>query len=90
MHVGLGHLGRRPAHPGELKQGSVGERGDQGGVDEDGHESNGHHTHGGAQVIGNLDGLVDSWITQNEPWVTAFEGHGFGTKAPGGTCPGAT
>jgi beta-glucosidase len=30
-----------------------------------------------------LEGLVDSWITQNEPWVTAFEGHGFGTKAPG-------
>jgi beta-glucosidase len=26
---------------------------------------------------------VDSWITQNEPWVTAFEGHGYGTKAPG-------
>ena len=30
-----------------------------------------------------LDGLVDWWITQNEPWVTAFEGHGYGTKAPG-------
>jgi len=30
-----------------------------------------------------LDDLVDSWITQNEPWVTAFEGHGYGTKAPG-------
>jgi beta-glucosidase len=30
-----------------------------------------------------LDGLVGSWITQNEPWVTAFEGHGYGTKAPG-------
>jgi beta-glucosidase len=30
-----------------------------------------------------LGDLVDSWITQNEPWVTAFEGHGFGTKAPG-------
>ena len=30
-----------------------------------------------------LGELVDSWITQNEPWVTAFEGHGFGTKAPG-------
>jgi beta-glucosidase len=30
-----------------------------------------------------LDGLVEWWITQNEPWVTAFEGHGYGTKAPG-------
>jgi beta-glucosidase len=30
-----------------------------------------------------LGEVVDSWITQNEPWVTAFEGHGFGTKAPG-------
>jgi beta-glucosidase len=30
-----------------------------------------------------LGELVESWITQNEPWVTAFEGHGFGTKAPG-------
>jgi beta-glucosidase len=30
-----------------------------------------------------LGDLVESWITQNEPWVTAFEGHGFGTKAPG-------
>jgi beta-glucosidase len=30
-----------------------------------------------------LGELVDSWLTQNEPWVTAFEGHGFGTKAPG-------
>jgi beta-glucosidase len=30
-----------------------------------------------------LGDLVDSWITQNEPWVTAFEGHGYGTKAPG-------
>jgi beta-glucosidase len=30
-----------------------------------------------------LGDLVGAWITQNEPWVTAFEGHGFGTKAPG-------
>jgi beta-glucosidase len=29
-----------------------------------------------------LDG-VRSWITHNEPWVTAFEGYGYGTKAPG-------
>jgi beta-glucosidase len=30
-----------------------------------------------------LDGLVDLWLTQNEPWVTAFEGYGYGSKAPG-------
>ena len=30
-----------------------------------------------------LGGLVDQWLTQNEPWVTAFEGYGYGTKAPG-------
>jgi beta-glucosidase len=30
-----------------------------------------------------LGEVVDSWVTQNEPWVTAFEGHGYGTKAPG-------
>jgi beta-glucosidase len=30
-----------------------------------------------------LGDLVDSWLTQNEPWVTAFEGYGYGTKAPG-------
>ena len=29
-----------------------------------------------------LGGLVDRWLTQNEPWVTAFEGYGFGSKAP--------
>jgi beta-glucosidase len=34
-------------------------------------------------AYGALGDLVDSWITQNEPWVTAFEGHGYGTKAPG-------
>ena len=26
---------------------------------------------------------VDCWITHNEPWVTAFLGHAYGTKAPG-------
>jgi beta-glucosidase len=30
-----------------------------------------------------LGDLVDQWVTQNEPWVTAFEGYGYGTKAPG-------
>jgi beta-glucosidase len=27
--------------------------------------------------------LVHRWVTQNEPWVTAFEGYGYGSKAPG-------
>jgi beta-glucosidase len=35
-----------------------------------------------ALVFGELRG-VRSWITHNEPWVTAFEGYGYGTKAPG-------
>jgi beta-glucosidase len=26
---------------------------------------------------------VDDWITHNEPWVIAFLGHAYGTKAPG-------
>jgi beta-glucosidase len=26
---------------------------------------------------------VRQWITHNEPWVTAFQGHAYGTKAPG-------
>jgi beta-glucosidase len=30
-----------------------------------------------------LGGDVRRWITQNEPWVTAFLGHAYGTKAPG-------
>jgi beta-glucosidase len=30
-----------------------------------------------------LGDLVDSWITHNEPWVTAFLGYGLGIKAPG-------
>jgi beta-glucosidase len=30
-----------------------------------------------------LGGLVDAWITHNEPWVVAFLGHAEGVKAPG-------
>ena len=36
-----------------------------------------------ALVFEALGDGVDRWITQNEPWVTAFLGHAFGTKAPG-------
>jgi beta-glucosidase len=35
-----------------------------------------------ALMFAELDG-VDRWITHNEPWVTAFLGHAYGTKAPG-------
>jgi beta-glucosidase len=39
-----------------------------------------------AQIVFDaLDGTVDDWITHNEPWVTAFLGHAYGTKAPGAT-----
>jgi beta-glucosidase len=34
-------------------------------------------------VLDGLDGLVEDWITHNEPWVTAFLGYALGTKAPG-------
>jgi beta-glucosidase len=34
-------------------------------------------------VFSHLGDRVRSWITHNEPWVTAFEGYGYGTKAPG-------
>jgi beta-glucosidase len=34
-------------------------------------------------VLDGLDGLVDDWITHNEPWVTAFLGYALGIKAPG-------
>ena len=34
-------------------------------------------------VLDGLDGLVDEWITHNEPWVTSFLGYATGTKAPG-------
>jgi len=34
-------------------------------------------------VLDGLDGVVGDWITHNEPWVTAFLGYAYGTKAPG-------
>jgi beta-glucosidase len=34
-------------------------------------------------VAGELDDVIDEWITINEPWVVAFQGHAHGTKAPG-------
>jgi beta-glucosidase len=34
-------------------------------------------------VLDALGDLVDDWITHNEPWVVAFLGYAFGTKAPG-------
>ena len=34
-------------------------------------------------VLDGLDGVVDDWVTHNEPWVTSFLGYAFGTKAPG-------
>jgi beta-glucosidase len=30
-----------------------------------------------------LGDLVEDWITHNEPWVSAFLGYAYGTKAPG-------
>jgi beta-glucosidase len=36
-----------------------------------------------AVVFESLGDLVDDWITQNEPWVTAVEGYAQGKKAPG-------
>jgi beta-glucosidase len=36
-------------------------------------------------VFDGLGDLVDDWTTHNEPWVTAFLGYAFGTKAPGAT-----
>jgi beta-glucosidase len=37
-----------------------------------------------AQLVGDrLGDVVERFITQNEPWVTAFLGHALGTKAPG-------
>jgi len=36
-----------------------------------------------ALVFDGLGDLVDTWITHNEPWVTAFLGYGYGVKAPG-------
>jgi beta-glucosidase len=34
-------------------------------------------------VAGELGDVVSEWITINEPWVVAFQGHAHGTKAPG-------
>jgi beta-glucosidase len=34
-------------------------------------------------VFAELGDLVHDWITHNEPWVIAFLGHAYGTKAPG-------
>ncbi len=34
-------------------------------------------------VLDGLGGVVDEWVTHNEPWVTAFLGYALGTKAPG-------
>jgi beta-glucosidase len=34
-------------------------------------------------VAGELAGVVSEWVTINEPWVVAFQGHAHGTKAPG-------
>jgi beta-glucosidase len=31
-----------------------------------------------------LGGLVEAWITHNEPWVSAYLGHALGEHAPGG------
>jgi beta-glucosidase len=36
-----------------------------------------------ALVAGELGDAVSEWITINEPWVVAFQGHAHGTKAPG-------
>ena len=34
-------------------------------------------------VVEALGDVVSDWITVNEPWVVAFAGHAYGTKAPG-------
>jgi beta-glucosidase len=36
-------------------------------------------------VFDRLGDVVGDWITHNEPWVTAFLGYAYGTKAPGAT-----
>jgi beta-glucosidase len=36
-----------------------------------------------ALVAAELGDVVSEWITINEPWVVAFQGHAHGTKAPG-------
>jgi beta-glucosidase len=34
-------------------------------------------------VASELGDVISEWITLNEPWVIAFQGHAHGTKAPG-------
>jgi beta-glucosidase len=34
-------------------------------------------------MFDSLGDVVDTWVTHNEPWVTAFLGYAYGTKAPG-------
>jgi beta-glucosidase len=34
-------------------------------------------------VAEELGDVIEKWITINEPWVVAFQGHAHGTKAPG-------
>jgi beta-glucosidase len=34
-------------------------------------------------VAAELGDVVSEWVTINEPWVVAFQGHAHGTKAPG-------
>jgi beta-glucosidase len=34
-------------------------------------------------VVDGLGEVVDEWVTLNEPWVVAFAGYAYGTKAPG-------
>ena len=34
-------------------------------------------------VLDGLDGLVEDWVTHNEPWVTSILGYATGVKAPG-------
>ena len=36
-------------------------------------------------VFDELGGLVEDWITHNEPYVASFLGYAYGTKAPGAT-----
>jgi beta-glucosidase len=36
-----------------------------------------------ALMAAELGDVVSEWITVNEPWVIAFQGHAHGTKAPG-------
>jgi beta-glucosidase len=36
-------------------------------------------------VFAELGDGVSDWLTHNEPWVVAFLGHAYGTKAPGAT-----